>query len=259
MGHDRVVAKLRVLGPLVGALFVLTTSRPARADSVPVVTIKIPYSAGDFAPDRAHFRATVSSTYSLRSVTARVGSLTVPVSYNQSVGWDVIMDISTIPHGPATLTITATDVLDGVGMASRVFTHDNPPVVAITSPQEWGVARPNVHVAASCFDDDPGGCTSMTVTTERPDGDSVGCGIQNVVEGVSSIDGTAVLGCPDGGPTGGQVVLGISAVDALGNSSVTYVGKFGVEPSETLHEVASVPGLIVDFDATRILCVPASV
>lgn len=85
----------------------------------------------------------------------------------------------------------AKNVLGNITEATRSFIFDQKPVLSITDPLDGTVARPELQISASCTDDDPAGCTSITV---KVDGTVVATGKSSIDENVSlaSFDGRQV-------------------------------------------------------------------
>jgi hypothetical protein len=134
--------------------------------------------------------------------------------------------------------VTATDLLNETGTVNATFFHDDPPVITITSPTDWSVARPNVHAVATCTDDALGvGCLSFKA--------SVGA-LQ--ASGSSAIDTTLDLT----GYDGQAIDLTLTASDSNG-ATTQVIRHLFVDTSAHLFAQESVAGRVIDFDAARIL------
>src|SRR4051812_818868 len=104
-----------------------------------------------------------------------------------SLTWDANAPIDALSRGPKTLVLTATTATGATSTTSRSFVHDEPPVITVVLPQYDSVARADVHVVATCRDDDAVGCRNFTATFGT-----------HTLNGASSIDGTVALRSEDG-------------------------------------------------------------
>jgi hypothetical protein len=139
-----------------------------------------------------------------------------------------------------TVTVVATDVFGDSGQAQAVFTFDRKPVLTVSEPLAESVARPTIHVTLSCTDDDPAGCSSVTVVNHERG--------TTLATGSASIDTTISLASDEGR----AVTLGFWAQDSA--SQVVGGGRrIYVESSPSITEVASVPKSILDVQPDRIL------
>jgi hypothetical protein len=221
----------------VGGLIVVW-SFAARAAITVDISQPVPSAA---VGDSLAVAATITSPYALASVTAQVGS--VSGAMTTSLNSTGTLDISTIPTGPAMLTVTVTDVLGGTGSANVTFAHDYAPVLTVTAPLPGTVARPTLHVAASCTDTDAYGCASIAVRLTSPTGTALASTSAATLD--QTLDLTTYLGK--------QINLYIVATDTAGATTVSQVLPIYIDTSPRLVEVESVLAPIVDLDSTRIL------
>ena len=124
----------------------------------------------------------------------------------------------------------------------RAGTHnsiDDPPVLTITAPVPSAVARPSLQLTVSCADDNPAGCSSVTVSVV--DGPTIASGVTQVNESVSLAS-----------YEGQRRVLRFDAVDSIGQH-VTIDRFVFIESSSDLVEVASAAGSILDDSPDRTL------
>ncbi len=189
---------------------------------------------------------TVSSTFEIRSVVARVedrqASLVFsPTAYSDRFGtwpgWTNTLSLVGLTRGPKMLTVEASDFLNNSAQAQRTFVYDRKPVLTVTAPLAETVARPQVHIAAGCTDDDPVGCSL-----------SVSAGGAVVANARDSIDQVVSLSRFEGSAT----TLHFEAVDSAGQRTIADIPIY-VESSIRLSEAASVPASIWDVQPDRIL------
>ena len=192
---------------------------------------------------------TVTSLYELKDVKARVKGVEVETNLSFSSnavcskwdcgpGWTVSISLTGLERGEKLLIVKATDVFGNITEATRTFIFDQKPVLSVTDPFDGTVARPEIHISASCIDDDPAGCTSITV---KADGTVVATGKSSIDEDVSlaSFDGR-------------QVTLRVEAKDSA-NQVISVERVIYVEASPVLTEVETVSGSIFDVEPNRIL------
>jgi hypothetical protein len=185
----------------------------------------------------------VTSQFDVASVVARVNTLSANLAPATLPTWTGTMDLTSLPYGNFVVTVTATDVFGATASASRMFAHDEPPRVTVTSPLPNSVARPTVHVTATCTDDDPGGACRLFGATSAGGGLS---GANNLIDAdldLSSADGEAIT-------------LWVSARD-WANQPVGPRIPLLVEDSPDLIDVASLGVRMLDVDETRFLYVGA--
>src|SRR5947207_3312631 len=105
---------------------------PAGADNSISVTIKRPLDR-TFVGDSIAVTATVNSLYQLQSVVASVDDRSAPLSLTDG-SWTGNLDVSGVPRGEHTLEVQGTDINGSTGAATITVHIDNPPAVAVTSP-----------------------------------------------------------------------------------------------------------------------------
>lgn len=205
------------------------------AVAAPTVSIGSPIAASP-VPDKVGVSATVSPNGApLVSVVAEAGGATANMTGNGSfVG---TLDLTNVPIGPVTLTVTATDANGDVTTASRSVVHDQPPTIDIVTRNET-VARNVVRVKATCADVDAYPCASITVSD----------GAKVLATGTASIDADVPLGAMQG-----KTVLTIEATDTAGAKSTKKTLDVWSLTSPNLVIDDRVAGTIVDADAKHIL------
>jgi Bacterial Ig domain len=181
---------------------------------------------------------TVSSTFEIKSVKASVDGRAADLSFFSTAGWSGNISLSGLAQGEKTLTVIVTDALGNMAQAQRKFVYDQPPSLTVTAPLSQTVAHPTVFVDATCVDDDPAGCTSLTASING-----------NVVAlGKDSIKGFLSLSAFDGN----YVTLTFTVLDSKGQMT-TLNRVIKVEASNNLSEVEAVGGSIIDVQPDRIL------
>lgn len=183
----------------------------------------------------------VDSAFEIASVTARVGGLTTPLAKGTSVfdaqAWVGSTPGDTLTRGTVVARITAVDVRGTEGDLFLWFDLDRLPVLTITTPIDLSLARAEVAVSASCADDDPAGCTSLTA--------SLGGGTVQPLGGTSSVAGTFSLS----GLQPGAVAVTFAARDSAGQV-VSATRTVWLEPSASLALVGAAPGAVLDATST---------
>lgn len=211
------------------------------ADTAVVLVDQVPYSVGLTSArdsiligDTVRYTARVTDSNGVVVEDAAVAWTSSDASVLQ-VGGDGLVD--GIARGAASVTAESEGVV--ASRAVVVLRPDSiPPALAIGSPNNSNVARPEIRIVVNCTDDDPLGCESMTVLL--PSGDTL-------ARGAATIDTMVSLEAFEGN----QVALRFSAHDPL--NATTDVRRVFVESSTALAEAETVAGRILAADAGRIL------
>ena len=202
-----------------------------------MVTITSPKS-GAGATDTLAVTASVSSPYSLTSVHAQVETVGVDLTPS----WTGNFALTSIAYGAHTLTVTATDVLGGVGTSTVAFTRDGGgPTINVSLPFASSVATSSISLKATCRNWDSTACSSFRAYIVGDAG--------ALATGTSSIDATASLGSHDG-----YITIRFEGTSSAGLGTTVDRAAY-VDRSALLTEVAGVDGQIIDFDCGRILFV----
>lgn len=207
-------------------------------------------TAGQSFIDDVPVRVTVTSTFDLDSVTARVGSTDFPLVYSCSpCGWRTTVELAPLdlPPGDTLLRVTAEDVFGAAGESTRTFVYAPPPILEVLEPTSWATALPRIRVRATCVDVVPEPCTSLTLTARRFDSPTT----VTLVSTTAQMDEEVDLGS---GNDNTPVLLTFTAVGISGTPAAS-TRSIHVETSPNLLEVERVPGSIKAFDETRILYV----
>ncbi|MHC1764902.1 MAG: hypothetical protein AB9869_11465 [Verrucomicrobiia bacterium] len=207
-------------------------------------------AAGAFSGDSLTVVVTVSSTFEIKEVVARVEGrqgdlLFSPNAYSDKYGshpgWTGTLSLSGLARGEKTLSVTATDAFINSAAAQAAFVYDRKPTLTVTGPLTNTVARPQVRIAATCTDDDPAGC-ALAVYVSR--------GVERVpiASGQDRLDQELSLMAYDGS----NVTLTFQSTDSAGQTAAWEV-PVSVESSQRLSEVESVTGAIWEAQPDRIL------
>ena len=188
--------------------------------------------------DSVSVSGTLQSAYTVSSVQGQLQGASAQNLTLNGTNYTGTLDASSVAVGPMTLTVAATDALAGVGSASVSLIHDHPPTISVAT-QSGFVARPSLHLQATCNDPDMYGCATLSV--------AVGGAVVASANG-STLDTMVSLSQYDGK----AVTLTFTATDTQGMSaSVSRSGN--VDTALDLPIVAQGDRPILSFDATRIL------
>jgi hypothetical protein len=186
----------------------------------------------------------VTSTFQVDSVRASVGDSSRLLQYNAGqnrwLGW---VRTTGIPSDTILLEVRATDAFGAGATAQQQVILDRPPGVTLTAPSNHSVARPTVHVSATCTDDGPGGCVDTYV--------AIAFG-PKVADGVTSVDSVTSLASHEGQEVG----IRATGVDSRGQTTTTPQQQVYVESSSKLVGQVTIDGFVLDRDVGRILYRP---
>jgi hypothetical protein len=210
-------------------------------------------SAGGLTGDPLAVVVIPASTYEITGVSAQLGNSTYPLAYDAcavsyrvgcTAGWIGSIPLTGFARGIHMLTVNASDAAGGSVSTTRSFEYDKQPVLTVNSPAESAVIRTgSIRVVASCSDDDPAGCATVSAYANSTLlGSSQG-----------SMDQTFALSAADGS----SVTIRVDAADSRGQK-VSASRTVLVESLPGLTEVATAGGDILDFAADRILYVDTS-
>jgi len=224
-------------------------ARPITSTATIDIYVAQPFD-GAAAGNNLNVAVEINSTFEIKSVKARVEGREVALAFSSmavcsrmfcSPGWVGTISLSGLPRGSKTLTVVATDVFDNTAQVQRTFVYDQPPTLTVNAPLDETVARPAIFVDATCADDDPAGCASVTVSSNI-DETTLATGKDGVKESVSlpaAFDGHTVT-------------LNVTARDSIGQTT-KLTRLIYIEASNNLSEVASIGGRILDARSDRIL------
>jgi hypothetical protein len=211
-------------------------------------------SHGAVVGDSLELDVKVTSACQIQQVVAEAFGTSTSLSFNAGVGsWVGTMSIAGRPRGDFTLTATATDVNGTVDDIFIQATHDTAPVLTVATPTPYLVARPVLHVSATCIDDAPAGCQAVEVLVNDQFFASVPrTGATNQFEGDVSL-------APFEGRELDVKIVGVDSVvpcrTELWNCQGTPRAErtIYVESNPDLVEVAQAPGLILHETLDRML------
>jgi len=210
--------------------------------------------------------ALVTSASPITSVVGSIGGTSVPFTYSTvrnchtrigcvlTFAWNGTLS-GVGMSGPATVTLTARDSLGHQASSSVAVVVDRPPVVMVTLPAPDHLARPGIEVAASCIDDSPAGCGSLTLLAGPPDASEADCIAGDPSYSSPVAVGTTTLAQPVdlSASEGGTVHLCFVGTDAAGQKTGAF-RRVHVESSPKLAVVTTVPGgWVLDVAGARTL------
>jgi hypothetical protein len=143
--------------------------------------------------------------------------------------------------------IEADDALGNSAAVVRNVVVDQPPTIAVAAPAAAAIARPQLQLDATCSDDAPSGCASLTAAVCISVGSAADCS-DPVAQGTGFIATTVDLQAHNGRSRS----LRYLATDTGGQQTVVFIPIY-VDDSQRLQLVDEVPGAILDVDATRVL------
>jgi len=209
---------------------------------------------GELIGKTVQIRLTASSFYQMQGISAEVDGRTAELVYSDTAicnkgmcrpGWVGTISLDGLARGDKLITTTVLDVFNNRSVSSRSFNYDQKPALTIAAPLNYTVGRPQLHIAATCADDDPVGCVSLKVTK---DGSST-----VIASGQTGIDETVSLSSFDGT----SVTLRFAATDSVGQVTNEYRTVF-VESSTRMVDLLSVSGSIWDVQPDRVLYLDSS-
>ena len=268
--YDRVFqTSLKFVVAVVLAVCGTSTARAevSRADSLPTAagTISINLVTpleGAISDDDLAIAAIITSTFQLNSVKAQVDGREISLTYSSTAicngsacnaGWSGTLSLAGLTRGAKTLVVTATDVFGGSNGMQRPFIYDRPPQVTVTSPIAESVTGLTLRVKAECADDNPAGCSSISVYYQHP---SFAPGTSGTVAAVnqSSFDQDVTLPAriKELVTDGNMLILGVRGTDSA-NQTRTVTRIIYVQQNSRLIEVESFAGRILDVQGDRVL------
>jgi hypothetical protein len=206
------------------------------------VQIVSPTPAG-FIGASVSVEARINSAFSLSAVTARLGNLSAPMTFDApNARWRGQLSLAALAS-PATVLvqIIAQDVNGNLGDGSVSAQFDRPPTLTVTDPVNGAVVRPTAPIRVTCTDDSPTGCPIVTVEEAEAH--------TRLFTGQGNVNSDFSMAQYDGR----QVFLEIRASDNAGQGTVVRRYVF-VETSSALTQAGNAgSGIVIDADATRLL------
>jgi Carboxypeptidase regulatory-like domain len=193
----------------------------------------------------------ISSVFQLLGATAQVEDLTDELTYiPASDEWEGFFDVGDMPS-PSFRTVhyTATDAMGNVARTAVLVRLDRLPVVTMSQPQDDALASPSIRVVATCMDDNPAGCESLTI--------SVSDGSRTITKAVGQATVDQVISLAE---FDGQVVDlragGRDVVQDRIHRTPSVTRTVYVDATPGLTAVAtSGSGTLIDADAVALLAV----
>jgi hypothetical protein len=143
------------------------------------------------------------------------------------------------------ITIRAQDALGNSAAVTRDVVLDQPPTIEVAAPTAGTVARPQLQLSATCSDDAAGGCVSLTAAV-------CAASVLDCSDPVAQGTGSIAMSVDLQAYNGRSRLLRYLGTDTSGQQTATFIPIF-VEDSQHLQNVETVPGTILDVDATRVL------
>ena len=152
-------------------------------------------------------------------------------NFNATTNWFQCFDVE-LTNGVNTITVHAADLAGNVTTTNVIITLDfsgdtNPPVIAVTWPQDGAQISGTNFTLRGVLDDETAQITAQTVDTNS---------VTNIVSGVVERNGTFWLEDLPLNP--GTNLVTIMAIDAAGNTSVTNLTLFQSEVTLTINPVS---------------------
>ncbi|HUR94499.1 MAG TPA: hypothetical protein VMY76_07935 [Gemmatimonadales bacterium] len=190
----------------------------------------------------------ITSDFEIASAVASVADRQAPLVGSAS-GWRATVDLRELPHGPQRLRLVVTDVQGHHVEAEIPFRYDTPPVLTVQAPLNFDVARPDLHVTASCTDDDATGCAGISIDAVDATGRQVA---QLFSTDASSLD----VDVPLTGPRSG--LIRITAFDRGGQADSVFREILEEPVAAAVQPILHVPGKILDVSADFVLFVDST-
>jgi len=209
------------------------------------VTVITP-AVNELVADDLNILATVRSNLDIVSIGAELEGRSTPLIYDVAkAGFVGALSLTGLSPGPHMLTVIAEDIEGDIITRQVPVIFDHPPTLSIVEPLPFSVARPDIHVEASCSDD-AGDC-QLEVW-------AIGPGLHplwlKVATGTNVVSQTVDLSAFDGE----RVSLRFDANDSSNQLIHGEERKpIYVEGSARLETVADFPDELVDFDGERAL------
>jgi hypothetical protein len=215
----------------------------AASDAPIVLNVNSPNN-GQIVSDDLTVTATVQSELDIAFVSATVGSRSVELVYSSdaicdrgcSGGFSGLLSLNGMPTGTYTLTVMAEDLSGRSVSEDRLIHLDRSPVLAITEPIQYSVAKPSIPLNITCTDD-AGDC-EITVSVENTQLASATNSLIDPLD-LSSYDGR-------------QISLIIQGTDSSNQITTESITLF-VESSKILVNVKNFSGQIISFNGDKVL------
>ncbi len=202
------------------------------------VAIGVP-PAYAYAGDSYSLNVSAASNTTITSMSVTVGGRPVTITRNSptSTTWTGTMDLTGLSRDTLFVVATAVDANGVTASATKPIIHDALPSVSVSSPTEASAAIGTLNYAATCGDDDPAGCASLTVSIT---------GGPMLATGTSSVSGSTSVSSY----TGQTIEIVFKGTDSQGRSTTI---KRAVYVSSSAHFtlLGTAPGNVDDASGDR--------
>ncbi|MEI7614555.1 MAG: putative Ig domain-containing protein [Betaproteobacteria bacterium] len=231
-----------VSASVIGLTSAIFTAKAVNTSADVSISVMAP-TAGLTVNESMIVAATVTSTYSLSTVTASVNGTSVLLTYGPygrygGNAWNGTLSLVGQPRGTIGVVFSATDALAHTTDVIVSAVYDRYPTVTVATPLEGSVARPKIDLSATCSDDDPAGPVSLTASVNGT----------VVATGVNAISQQVDLSAYEGQ----SITLAFTGVDSIGQRT-TVNRTVNVESSTRLSVWTEVNGQVWDVSGTRTL------
>jgi len=246
-------------GRTAGSIYYVVTAVGAQGESDPSgetfvtladglgVAINRP-QGGTLVADSVFFEVYVQSVFEIATVVVSVENRQASLTFSNimpgpGAGWRGYLVFSGLSAGSKRAVVTVRDIKGNQAERSVALRFGVTPVIAIQSPLQYTVVRSTLHVTATCQE----GSQPCRTTEVR-----LASGGQSPVvlfsTGSGSIDRDVDVSTAAGQPA-------LLQITGLGQSGITADARrtIYVEPSAALHELATVPGRVLDVLSGRVL------
>jgi hypothetical protein len=215
------------------------TAGPDLASDARVVVVS-PASNSLVPFDSLYVTATIDGSVPLSSVRASLpGAADAPLFHVAGSEWRGTLVVTNVAYGTRTVTVTAIYVAGDTAVTQVQVRRDRPPVLTVTAPLIETVALPRVMVSATCADDGPGGCATITATAGTV--------------GTTVTGGTLAAELDLTSLSGGLTTLNVSATDGAGQVTNAAPIVVWAEVAAGKQEIATVRGVVLDYRDNRVL------
>ncbi|AUX39093.1 hypothetical protein SOCE26_004750 [Sorangium cellulosum] len=196
--------------------------------------------------------ASASSREGVLRVEAELEGATVELAAVGGGSYQGTFDISDVAPGRHDLTIRAYDRLGDASTVERTLHKHPPPILWLSSPRSQRVIAGNTPLDARCIATEPYECRVLCMNVRSATRSETVCRTRDA----STRPGTLyLLARPSRAFAAGEVLTVTLTGDVGVGTEIqpSVVSPIYVETSPKLVAVQAAPGVILDFDATRIL------
>jgi len=247
------------IGRAAGSIYYVVTAVGSQGESDPSnetfvtladglgVAINQP-QGGALVADSVFFEVYVQSVFEIASVVVAVENRQASLAFSNIIpgpgaGWRGYLVLAGLSAGSKQAVVTVRDVKGSQAQRSVGLRFGVTPVIAIQSPLQYTVVRSTLHVTATCQEG-----TQPCRTTEVRLASGGQAPLVLFTTSSGSIDRDVDVSTAAGHPA-------LLQITGLGQSGITADARrtIYVEPSSALHELATVPGRVLDVLSGRVL------